>query len=332
MLSSIKIYVLKIGIYMKKISNKKLIKSFLFIALILLLEHFSIQIGFLGIVIFIIPILFVTINFDLNTKESFVLAIIMFLVSFTTPISSALYIGFVSVPLAIYFHHSFRIREQNSKSVLNGIILSILGFCFLLVILGLIYGRDIFELLRQSIREVSLNEEIINMVTKSSGISREEVVSEITKIFITTIPSNIAIILSLYVFSMHRLMYTILKMMKINVMKYSKFSEFRLPRSMPMGTILILGLSWLVSDVLKIASPDLITNVIIIFFSVFSIQGLALISYLLKKVRIKGVFQIPIFVIALVFLQLYGLGFIGWLDVMFDIRKLFSKFGNNKLK
>lgn len=313
---------------MDKFNKNKIIRAGIFVLLVLVFEHVFSFLNFPGIFTYLLPIAFVLYNYDLKFKEAAIVMLGVMLVSLSASLNISLYVIFISAPLGLFFHYAFKNKWYSSKTILYSTGIAVIGVCLIVATVSFVLETNVVAIFKDTLKEVSLNNEIVNIVSSSTGMQTSEVTRQIQEVFMSTLASNIVILLSLYVFTMHKLLYWLLRLYKKSIKKYSKLSEFRLPKSLPFGTLVIMALSWLSSDVLKIVSDDILTNVVILVLSVFSIQALAVLSHMLNKIRVKGVFQIPIIVLVVFMVQFFALGLIGWADVMIDFRKISDKLGN----
>lgn len=118
----------------------------------------------------------------------------------------------------------------------------------------------------------------------------------------------------------------ILRRLGLKDMEIPQFSTFRLPKNIVFGVFIIFTLSYLTRYVEGIYHASLIMNVTLFFIFTFFLQGISVISYLIK--RTKAPKAIRIILIGMIFVispLLTAISFIGLIDSMVDIRKLETK-------
>ncbi len=140
-----------------------------------------------------------------------------------------------------------------------------------------------------------------------------------------SLPSMTVSVILAIVFLNFRLAHLLLVKLKHNVIAYVPFREIKLPKDIIMGTTIILVLTFLTNYFFDAIGMVLLDNVILIVMLVFSFQGLTVIAFFLHKNRIKGVLGVIAFTILAVILHVFGLSIIGWIDSVFDTRKLRAK-------
>ena len=107
--------------------------------------------------------------------------------------------------------------------------------------------------------------------------------------------------------------------------KQKTFSEFLLPSNILFGATIMLILTYFVGKFNIVDSQVLFINILNLSIYVFFIQGIADIFYFIDKRKLgKG---IKIFSIIVIFFTgiLVLVSIIGWLDCIFDFRKLKQK-------
>ena len=138
-----------------------------------------------------------------------------------------------------------------------------------------------------------------------------------------TIPSILAIV-SLFISYLNYLLTSIiLKKMSYEVVSPTRFSKFKLPDNILLGT----GFMFLATIIMgKFEIPyhnALLANISLLIGFVFLLQGLSIIDFLLIKMKMKGLFRIIILIITIMILPLGSMVVIlGMIDSIFDIRKI----------
>ncbi len=116
--------------------------------------------------------------------------------------------------------------------------------------------------------------------------------------------------------------YKIFDRLRIPYQKPQPFSEFFIPNEMMLGITVVFSLV-LGVGLLKILDVQMVfVNIISLFIYLFTIQGVATAyGWLLQKGYKKGM-AVGLLVMIFVFNLTYGLALLGWLDLLFDFRKI----------
>jgi uncharacterized protein YybS (DUF2232 family) len=113
----------------------------------------------------------------------------------------------------------------------------------------------------------------------------------------------------------------VLKRLRIDHIPVGSFEHFSYPKHMAYGSVGMIVLAYLVGS-LGAVDLDLISaNFAYLFITVFSVQGMAVIYYYLKKRSGKASGIVVIVLLAIIGLLNY-IAFLGFFDVMMDLRKL----------
>jgi uncharacterized protein YybS (DUF2232 family) len=112
---------------------------------------------------------------------------------------------------------------------------------------------------------------------------------------------------------------------KVEVAQMKKFRFFKLPESIVLGTIIFTGASYLSGKLGIVNSEILLANILVIMLYIYSIQGLALFTYIFLEVK-KAILIKSILVITVILSGgLTSLAVIGFIDVVVNTRKLIEK-------
>ncbi len=102
-----------------------------------------------------------------------------------------------------------------------------------------------------------------------------------------------------------------------------QFSTFRLPSNIALGIFIIFTLSYLTKYIEGIHHISLFTNVMLLFIFLFFLQGISVVSYLIKKANIPRVVRVILIgIILFISPLLTAISFVGLVDSIVDIRKL----------
>lgn len=117
----------------------------------------------------------------------------------------------------------------------------------------------------------------------------------------------------------------VLKRTDAETQDIGKFSSYRLPDNIIIGTTLILVLTYLSGRFGLVNFDSLFINVFLIIVYIFMIQGVAVLFYFLEQKSVPNIFKGIILVILFLFQGIIILGVVGWLDMLFNFRKIKKK-------
>jgi len=103
------------------------------------------------------------------------------------------------------------------------------------------------------------------------------------------------------------------------------FSDFKLPMHFIYGITFILVLSYLSGLVGMIEFNTISLNIILVLIYVFAFQGASILFYYLDQRNINNFLKGLILVLLIVFQAMFILSIIGWLDMIFDFRRIKNK-------
>ena len=115
----------------------------------------------------------------------------------------------------------------------------------------------------------------------------------------------------------------VLRRFKVNNIELPQFSNFKLPRNIIFGFVIVFILSYLTRYIKGIYHVNLLTNVMLLFVFMFFIQGMSVISHLIKRTKIPKTLRIFLLVLILFISPLLTvISFVGLLDAVVNIRNI----------
>jgi len=281
----------------------------------------------LPIIIMLFPIPFVILGVRHGIKYN-ILSIVAssLVVSILIDIVTGAFVFILFGLLAILLAYMIRRKYKPTEIIVGATGVSLITTLLTINIIGYITGISFVDQINASFAEVIQMQ--LNM-TKDMGLSSYEL-SQIRNIFRTTMEYMIIIIPATIIISSLFTAYinywvsgAILKRLGHKTVPIPKFIHFRLPNNIILGTVVIF-LATALTRLLKIFYYNTIfINVVILVSFVFFIQGLAVIVYLMNRVKMNKFLKgILIFLIIINIPLSFIISFIGVLDVIFDFRKL----------
>lgn len=229
----------------------------------------------------------------------------------------------VAGPLAMVLAEGFKRKWVLMKVLLWSLAVTLVGFVmWYIIISALIIQSDLITAFKTYILEMTLPETLLSQFAQ---LSEEGVMplEQQTKIFVLMImPSMALIVMTLYAMANLWLSHFILKRLKSNVLDMPEFSTMRLPDNIIMGTTIILLLTLLATQMMVVDSLSLMVNVMYVMMMIFMLQGLTVLAFFFRKLKTPAILAWPLTLVGILFLQVLGLGLLGWVDALFDLRKL----------
>ena len=120
----------------------------------------------------------------------------------------------------------------------------------------------------------------------------------------------------------YRLTTYVLKRLGHKVEELPHIREVHLPKSIVMGTFLIMGLTLMTKNVGFANYTTLVLNVFLIFQFIYLIQGLAVVSYFMHNYKLRKPLRILIYIFLLLNqMTAFMLAIIGFIDAIINVRK-----------
>ncbi len=116
------------------------------------------------------------------------------------------------------------------------------------------------------------------------------------------------------------------KRLRVNILPLQDFSQFRLPANISIGILVFVIGSYLAGALGIVNSQALLTNVVFIIQILFFLQGLAVVKFMMIKYKINRLLRVLMFLVVIFNAMLnMGVMFLGFGDLLFDLRKIKNK-------
>lgn len=306
---------------MNKYNDKRAFVEAALIAAMATIFAFSINfIPILSISIILIPVPFLILAYRHGNKYS-VLAFITFslLTGILTDIVNTALLITIFGPMTIAMGHFIKRRTEPFIIIGAGTIASMISIFAVFQFISFIGNINIIDNLA-NIMEGIVNNQVEMLKTMNVDVlSADEVINYMLMILpgVLIIQSVLAAFGNLYLTT------NILKRLSTDDFHLPSFSEFRLPSNIVAGSFIIFALSYLTRYLNGVYHVSLITNVILLFVFLFFIQGIATISFFIKRTSIPKTIRIILIGIILIASPLLtAISFIGLMDSVVDIRKV----------
>lgn len=305
--------------------NRSIIENMLVISIMALYIVYGIH--YTPLLMIFIPLPFVVIGIRNGMSNNIIsMAITSLIVGVVSGAPSAVTLLLIFAPLSIALNYSMKKRKKTIEIILFS---TAAFFLPLLIIISLGNKAGDLDLAIQFEQAFT---QFITMQTdifKEMGKTNYEVLQNIEllesyyKSILIALPSILAII-SLFVGYFNYLFITIiLRKTGYGVVSPSKFSKFKLPNNIILGTG-VMFFATIIMERFKIPYHNaLLVNISFLVGFIFLLQGLSVLDFLLIKLKMRLIFRTIILLINIAIIPMGGiLFFIGILDSIFDIRKI----------
>lgn len=299
---------------------REMLKLVLIMFLIGLMSLFVLQTMFL---LLFIPTGILILFKKTNLKYTIIGFLLLVLpIVFLFPLSGVftLIYGAITSSVIIYcFEYKREVLESQVLLAVSTIVSMVLVFAFFNQVLS-IDLIEAFKLLIKNSKDVFTDQQ--NILSLNQGeIPFDEIYNQLILVlpFLIVLWSTFLSVLNFF------LSRRILIVMEYPVVSMKRFEEFSYPRHLIYGVTLGLVLVYFISAVEVINSESLMTNFTLIIFNVFAVQGASVLFYYLDKKKVN--IYMKGFILLLLFL-LQGmiiLSLVGWIDLLFDFRKIHFK-------
>jgi uncharacterized protein YybS (DUF2232 family) len=235
----------------------------------------------------------------------------------------------ISGPIGVTIGYVTKKKYMHSKSVVIIIAAVVLSSSlWYIAVSELVVQTDVLNLIKEYVLATEIPQEFYNNLSELDTDVYSNLEFEAKQLLLATLPSIVLCMMTGYALLNFVFLNRILKQMGKSIKELPPLYEFRLPENIIMGTFIILVLTLITTQFSQFDGFSLMLNVMNILMVTFSLQGLAVLSHFLKRFKVKGFVQIPVLIIGLFLLQFIGLSLMGWLDTIFDIRRLKKNVGD----
>ncbi|PAB58473.1 YybS family protein [Anaeromicrobium sediminis] len=255
------------------------------------------------------------------------LVVASLIISMVTGPVSAFFTMLTPGVMAIVIGYMLSKNYSPGKILIGGSIGAIVSTTILIQITTSIMGVTITDMMtdmmKQSVdMQLSIYKNLKYDETQIQQISSQW--EQISKMGMMMIPSMIIIMSTLFSYINYLVASKILKRVsKEEVSELPPLRYVTLPKNIVMGSFLILALTYISGYFNVVNYNTLVLNVLIIFQVVFSIQGLAIVSFFMHKFKLRK----PVRIIIYIFVVFSGsftviLSTLGFVDAIMNIRRL----------
>lgn len=279
-----------------------------------------IYIPFLALLLIFLPVPFLVLaTRHGNRYVVFSFLITSVIVGALTGIIYPIFIVLLFGPMTLIMGYFLK-RKANPYQVIGlGTLVSVFSIFIVLQLVDWVAGIYIMDeliLMLQSVIDHQIGA-LENMDIQA--ISREELLSYLVII----IPGAFVVQSLLICFLNYYMTAAVLKRLRVDQQQLPEFSNFRWPGNIVLGSFIIFILTFATQFIEGIYAQTLLTNITLIFSFVFFLQGIAFISFFIKKTKINKVIRVVIIGIIVVLSPLLTIvAIMGLVDALFDMRNL----------
>lgn len=279
-----------------------------------------IYIPFLSLLLILLPVPFLVLaTRHGNRYVVFSFLITSIIVGALTGILYPIFIILLFGPMTLCMGYFLKRKENPYRVIGLGTLVSVFSIFIMVQLVDWVAGLYIIDeliLMLQSVIDHQI-ETLENMDIQM--ISAEELLSYLVII----IPGAFVVQSLLICFLNYYMTAAVLKRLGVEQESLPEFSNFRWPGNIVLGSFIIFILTFATQFIEGIYSQTLLTNITLIFSFVFFLQGIAFISYLIKKTKINKSIRIVIIgVIVIISPLLTIVAVMGLVDALFDMRNL----------
>ncbi|HZX21551.1 MAG TPA: DUF2232 domain-containing protein, partial [Clostridia bacterium] len=222
-------------------------------------------------------------------------------------------------PMILAMGHYIKKQKEPYAVIGIGTIVSVFSVLIIFQIASYIGNVNIFDEITLAMEGV-VNKQIDILKTMNiDALNADEVLDYLLMI----IPGVFVIQSMIIAFGNYYITANVLKRFNVNNIELPQFSNFRLPRNIVLGFVIVFILSYLTRYIKGIYHANLLTNVTLLFVFMFFIQGMSVISYLIKKTKIPRAVRIFLLVLILFISPLLTvISFVGLIDAIVNIRNI----------
>ncbi|WP_155848352.1 YybS family protein [Caldisalinibacter kiritimatiensis] len=273
------------------------------------------------------PIPAIVLGYRQDVKYS-VLAVIAsgILIGILTNILTGVFLLIGYGALGIVLAYMISKKYKPYKILLAGTVTSLVSTLIVIYVIQIVTGVQFVEQLNNLFTE-SLDIQIKFM--ESMGLSNyelstmKEMFNNTIKLILTLVPTLIIITAVFTSYICYWISLAVLKRMRYNVPSIPKFKNFRLPNNIIFGVAIIFLATFMLKYINLVDYGTVFSNVVVLTFFIFFMQGMAVISFFMDKVNMNRVIKVILVVFVLLYSPLMILiSLMGLTDSIFNLRKL----------
>lgn len=309
----------------QKNNNKPFLESILAIGISTM--YMLIAIYFLPILGILFPIAFIVLGIRNGMKYNIISMIIsILLLGLFADKTIVFFMLLAFTPISVVLNYLVAKRKSSQETMLYTTIVALISYIITITLLGKVTGISFINQLEEAFSQALKSQiKLLNDMGLSSYEMYETTdnLRNIYEYMILIIPSTI-IMFSMFTAFLNSVVSTsILRKMGYGIVSVPKFSYFKLPDDIILGTIVIYIGVFILKALKTLYHETILINVTLLISFFFFLEGLAVIIFYLNKSKLNKVIKgiLIIFIIATVPLSAI-ISIVGFLDIIFDFRRI----------
>lgn len=311
-------------------NTKQITEAGLFAAIIAVMIIGSFYIPVIGSVMGLflpVPVVILTVkNRPILVVASTVVAII--LSGFVVSILSSMTMGLTALLVGLPLGYAIKKKMSNMIALLIGTIGAAISFLVVFEILEITTGITLLQTIEESFTmsmdiQDGLTSAVERLGVNTTGSLEEaqKLLDEMLRLMKLILPAMMLMFSMFYTAANLVLSHQVLKRLRLEHIPIGPFENFKYPKHVAYGSVGMIFLSYFIGLSGLVDSELLSANFAYIFMTVFSINGMAVIFYYLKR-RMGKVPAVLMIVLLLIIGLMNYIAFLGFFDVVMDLRKL----------
>lgn len=287
---------------------------------------FMFSIYYFEALLFLFPIGFIAFGVKNDLLTSFLSLVTTLLIVglMLNPTVSLVYF-LLFVPFIVLSIYLIKRRTRANQVVAYG---AIVLFTSVLILFGILNssGVDIVSYLQEQFSLILSGQmdyfKDMGLTTYELLQTRDSLKTEYGRILML-MPSVMLITIYILSYINYQLVTLGLRRIGIIILKLPMFSRFRLPNNFTIGALVMLVTSFFITMMGISYADALYVNIIVLLGSVLFLQGLAVINFILIKIKTKKFFRLVTYLIIIFTPQIFSaMALFGGIDIIFDVRKI----------
>lgn len=240
---------------------------------------------------------------------------------------SSMALGGIALVVGLPMGLAMKKKSSNLVTLLIGSIGAAISFFVVFSVLEWLTGITMIGMIEDSFKISMELQTSINSAADGLGVNTTGSLDDVQAMFdqmlyvMKLIMPALVLILSFFYSAANQIFsIQMMKRMNIDHVALGNFDEFKYPKHLAYGGLGMMVLAYLLSYLGYVDSQLIIANFTYLFMMIFSVQGISLIYYYMKK-RSGKALGVIVIVVLLLFGFLQYIAYLGFFDVMVDLRK-----------
>lgn len=275
----------------------------------------------------IIPLPFIVIGIRNGIENTIIsMAITSLIVGVLVEIYLGMSLFLIFMPISLGITYCIKERKKVSETVLIGAGAFFISIALVFLLESKLGGLDFVKSLEQDLAQFLALQ--LDMM-KEMGLTNYEILQtedllEMTYDYMIILIPSLLFVTSLVISYVNNIFsFIVLRRMGYGISRYPGFSKFKLPNNIMPGMAVMFIATFIIGKLNIPYHEALLLNITFLIGFIFFVQGLSVLDFLLKKIKIRLIFRVMIIILNVLLVPIGGIiFFIGVLDSIFDMRKI----------